>query len=47
MTTGHQSPIKGYIIDKAGKMKKRPPGNVSAKIRQRKSKKAKVVRRSV
>lgn len=38
--------IKGFKLDK-GKLKKKPPRSVSAKIRQRKSKRSKPVRRTV
>lgn len=43
--TGHRIQIKGYVLDKNGKPVKRGPTNVSAKIRQKKSKRVRVARR--
>ena len=43
--TGHRIQLKGYVLDKNGKPIKRGPTNVSAKIRQKKSKRVRVTRR--
>jgi len=44
--TGHSTSIKGYRL-KDGKLIKTQTGDVSKKIRQRKSKKVRPVRRTV
>lgn len=41
--TGHRITLKGYVL-KDGKPIKRGPTNVSAKIRQKKSKRVRVAR---
>lgn len=47
MTTGHKIKLpKSKTLTKDGKIKDRPTGNVSARIRQRKSKKVRPVRKS-
>lgn len=45
--SGRLISIPGFILDKKGKPTRKPPGNVSARIRQKKSRKQKPVRRTV